>query len=109
MTRASVETVPPIKKIVDREFRHLQRFAAALRRALPNKNEADIYWGLHFALAMQRQTVTDRERLFKLSGGVCNTDDTEDVIARIVEIAGDALTGSGTQAARPRAAAGRKA
>jgi AcrR family transcriptional regulator len=106
MTRASVETVPPIKKIVDREFRHLQRFAAALRRALPNRDEADVYWGLHFALSMQRQTVTDRERLLKLSGGVCTTDDTEAVIARIVAIALLALTG--VDAPRARLAVSRR-
>lgn len=108
MTRASVETVPPIKKIVDREFRHLQRFATALRRALPERNETDIYWGLHFALAMQRQTVTDRERLFKLSGGACDTDDTEAVIARIVAIAEDALIGRGSEQSRTKITAVRK-
>lgn len=109
MTRASVETVPPIKKIVDREFRHLQRFAAALKAALPHRDEVDVYWGLHFALAMIRQTVTDNERLRKLSGGLCDTGDTDDVIRRIVEVAGDALVGRGARPARGgRAAAGRK-
>jgi len=96
LTRASVETVPPIKKIVDREFRHLQRFAVALRNALPDREEVDIYWGLHFALAMIRQTVTDNERLRKLSGGLCDTNDTDDIIRRIVAVATDALVGYGT-------------
>jgi AcrR family transcriptional regulator len=94
MTRASVETVPPIKKIVDREFRHLQRFATALRLALPHRDEVDIYWGLHFALAMIRQTVTDSERLKKLSGGLCDLNDTDDIIRRIVATARGALVGS---------------
>ncbi|MES2751817.1 MAG: TetR/AcrR family transcriptional regulator [Pseudomonadota bacterium] len=93
MTRASIETVPPIKKIVDREFRHLQRFATALRKALPCREEVDIYWGLHFALAMIRQTLTDSDRLRKLSGGLCDTSDTDDVIKRIVAVANAALTG----------------
>ena len=103
MTRASVETVPPIKKIVDREFRHLQRFATALRLALPHRNEVDIYWGLHFALAMIRQTITDSERLKKLSGGLCDLNDTDDIIRRIVTTARDALAG-GADAAPPLAA-----
>jgi hypothetical protein len=93
MTRASVETVPPIKKIVDREFRHLQRFATALRLALPHRDEVDIYWGLHFALAMIRQTVTDSERLKKLSGGLYDLNDVDDIIRRIVSTAHDALVG----------------
>lgn len=101
LTRASVETVPPIKKIVDREFRHLQRFAVALRNALPDREEVDIYWGLHFALAMIRQTVTDNERLRKLSGGLCDTSDTDDIIRRIVEVATDALVGYGGNMQRP--------
>lgn len=101
LTRASVETVPPIKKIVDREFRHLQRFAVALRNALPDREEVDIYWGLHFALAMIRQTVTDNERLRKLSGGLCDTSDTDDIIRRIVEVATDALVRYGADAHRP--------
>jgi AcrR family transcriptional regulator len=100
MTRASVETVPPIKKIVDREFRHLQRFATALRVALPHRDEADIYWGLHFALAMIRQTITDSERLKKLSGGLCDLNDTDDIIRRFVSVARDALVG-GANAAAP--------
>lgn len=110
LTRASVETVPPIKKIVDREFRHLQRFAVALRNALPDREEVDIYWGLHFALAMIRQTVTDNERLRKLSGGLCDTSDTDDIIRRIVEVATDALVGYGgnTQRASMRAMGQRK-
>ncbi|MEH2513049.1 AcrR family transcriptional regulator [Nitrobacteraceae bacterium AZCC 1564] len=110
LTRASVETVPPIKKIVDREFRHLQRFAVALRNALPDREEVDIYWGLHFALAMIRQTVTDNERLRKLSGGLCDTSDTDDIIHRIVAVATDALVGDGvdTQHLSMRAAGHRK-
>jgi AcrR family transcriptional regulator len=97
MTRASTETVPPIKKIVDREFRHLQRFADALIKALPGRSEADIYWGLHFTLAMMRQTITDRERLRKLSGGACNMDDTEAIIARIVAAGERALADDGVE------------
>ena len=109
MTRASVETVPPIKKIVDREFRHLQRFATALRTALPHRNEVDIYWGLHFALAMIRQTITDSERLRKLSGGLCDLNDTDDITRRIVAVAKAALVGAASAPpAVVRATAGRK-
>jgi AcrR family transcriptional regulator len=93
MTRASVETVPPIRKIVERDITHLQRFAAALRRALPERDDVDIYWGLHFALAMIRQTVTDSDRLRKLSGNLCDLDDIDDIIRRIVRTASYALTG----------------
>jgi AcrR family transcriptional regulator len=93
MTRASVETVPPIRKIVERDINHLRRFADALRGALPNRGDVDIYWGLHFTLAMIRQTITDSDRLRKLSGDLCNLDDVDNIIERIVSVATFALTG----------------
>ncbi len=57
MIRASIEAVPPIRRIKNREIDHLRKFAAAMRRSLPDCDEADLYWGLHFALAMAHQTI----------------------------------------------------
>src|SRR5215472_3855766 len=51
MIRASIESVPPIRRIRTREIDHLRKFVVALRRALPDRGEAELYWGLHFALA----------------------------------------------------------
>ena len=59
MIRASIESVPPIRRIRNREIDHLRKFVTALRRALPDRGEAELYWGLHFALAMAQQTVRD--------------------------------------------------
>ena len=92
MIRASIESVPPIRRIKNREIDHLRKFADAISRALPDCNEADLYWGLHFALAMAHQTIRDTERLTKLSDGKCDLDDVEAVIERIVRVAVLALT-----------------
>jgi AcrR family transcriptional regulator len=92
MIRASIESVPPIRRIRNREIDHLRKFVVALRRALPDRNDAELYWGLHFALAMAQQTVRDSERLTKLSEGKCDLDDVEGVIARVVGVADMALT-----------------
>jgi len=92
MIRALIEAVAPIRRIKNREVDHLRKFAAAMRRALPDCNEADIYWGLHFALAMAHQTTRDAERLTKLSEGQCEVDDVEAVITRIVDAAAMTLT-----------------
>jgi len=92
MIRASIESVPPIRRIRNREIDHLRKFVTALRRALPDRGEAELYWGLHFALAMAQQTVRDSERLTKLSEGQCDLDDVEAVIARVVDVAVMALT-----------------
>ena len=93
MIRASIESVPPIRRIKNREIDHLRKFAAAMRRSLPDCEDADLYWGLHFALAMAHQTIRDSERLTKLSEGICDLNDVEGVIARIVAVSVKALTG----------------
>ncbi|MEW6643793.1 MAG: TetR/AcrR family transcriptional regulator [Pseudomonadota bacterium] len=103
MTRASVETVPPIRKIVERDITHLRRFAEALLRALPERRDVDVYWGLHFTLAMIRQTITDSDRLRKLSGDLCDLDDVDDIIQRIVSLASHGLTGKAAPARKDKA------
>ncbi len=105
MIRASIESVPPIRRIRNRELDHLRKFVAAMRRALPDRDEVDLYWGLHFALAMAQQTVRDSERLTKLSEGKCDLDDVDAIIGRVVSVATLALTGGKADKAQTRVAA----
>ena len=93
MIRASIESVPPIRRIKNREIDHLRRFSAAMRRSLSDCSDGDLYWGLHFALAMAHQTIRDSERLAKLSEGKCDLNDVDGVIERIVSVSAMALTG----------------
>ena len=97
MIRVSIESVPPIRRIRNREIDHLRKFIAAMRRSLPGHGDAELYWGLHFALAMAQQTVRDSERLTKLSEGKCDVDDVEGVIDRVVSVAVMGLMGRATQ------------
>ena len=92
MIRASIESVPPIRRIKNREIDHLRKFAAAMRRSLPGRDAVELYWGLHFALAMAHQTIRDSERLTKLSEGSCDLNDVPGIIERIVAISVMALT-----------------
>jgi AcrR family transcriptional regulator len=94
MIRVSIESVPPIRRIKNREVDHLRKFAAAMRRSLPDRSEVELYWGLHFALAMAHHTVRESERLAKLSEGLCDLDDVDRIIERVVAVAVTALTGS---------------
>jgi AcrR family transcriptional regulator len=107
MIRASIESVPPIRRIKNREIDHLRKFAGAMRRALPDRSEVDIYWGLNFALAMAHHTIRESERLTKLSEGKCDLDDVEDVVARVVSVATMALTAGRTEAKPPSRVAAR--
>jgi hypothetical protein len=34
-----------------------------MKRSLPGRDEVEIYWGLHFALAVAHQTIREGERL----------------------------------------------
>jgi hypothetical protein len=97
MIRASIESVPPIRRIRNREIDHLRKFAAAMRRSLPGRDEVDFYWSLHFALAMAHQTIRDSERLTKLSEGLCDLNDVEGIIERVVAVSVMALTGGEVQ------------
>jgi hypothetical protein len=108
MIRASIESVPPIRRIKNREIDHLRKFAAAMRRALPDRDEVELYWGLHFALAMSHHTIRDSERLTKLSEGLCDLDDVEGIIERIVAVSVQALT-AGAPAKAPEPVAVRRA
>jgi hypothetical protein len=101
MIRASIESVPPIRRIKNREVDHLRKFAAAMRRSLPGRDEVDLYWGLHFALAMAHHTIRERERLTKLSDGKCDLNDVQGIIDRVVAMSVMALTGSETEKKAP--------
>jgi len=96
MIRVSIESVPAIRRIRNREIDHLRKFVAAMRRSLPAHGEVELYWGLHFALAMAQQTVRDSERLTKLSDGKCDVDDVEAIIERVVSVAVMGLMGGAT-------------
>src|ERR1700689_98707 len=107
MIRASIESVPPIRRIKNREIDHLRKFAAAMRRSLPDVGDADLYWGLHFALAMAHQTIRDGERLTKLSEGSCDLNDVNGIIERVVAVSVMALTGRQSETRIPATAAQR--
>src|ERR1700739_1370830 len=103
MIRVNIESVPAIRRIRNRELDHLRKFVAAMRRSLPERSDVELYWGLHFALALAQQTVRDTERLTKLSEGQCDVDDVEGVIARVVKVAAMALSaGEAASKATPR-------
>ena len=68
-----------------------------MRRSLPDRSEVELYWGLHFALAMAHHTIRDSERLTKLSEGLCDLNDVQGIIDRIVAVSVMALTGGEAQ------------
>ncbi len=98
MIRASIESVPPIRRIKNREVDHLRKFIAAMRRAMPGRDDVDLYWGLNFALAMSHHTIREKERLTKLSEGQCDLNDVAGIIDRVVSVSVMALAAGETPA-----------
>jgi len=107
MIRVNIEAVPAIRRIRNREIDHLRKFIAAMRRSLPGLPDVELFWGLHFALAMAQQTVRDSERLTKLSEGQCDVDDVDGIIARVVNVAAMALTAGKPETRAPAKVAAR--
>ncbi|ASK33562.1 TetR/AcrR family transcriptional regulator [Alloalcanivorax mobilis] len=51
------------------------RLIGLLKKALPDANEEDIFWGYHFVTGALVLTLARTGRIDKLSGGLCRSDD----------------------------------
>ena len=61
-----------------------ERFTAALSRALPELSHAELAWRMHFTAGAMVGTMSDHCRLRELSGGLCDPEDAQGTIRRIV-------------------------
>lgn len=62
----------------------VRRFLDALRDALPDCDETDLYWCYHFWSGALTLTFADTKRIDGLSGGLCESSDFESVHERLV-------------------------
>ena len=88
----------------------VQRFIEAIRRALPQCDDRDLYWAYHFLSGALTLTFAETGRIDKLSGGVCRSSDLASVHERLVPYCAAgfrALCVSGLSRARARAKRGR--
>ena len=84
-------------------------FANSLTRTLPDLPQEEIFWRLHFTLALMHYTITDLRRLDAISGGICDLGDTDALIARMVGFAVAGFEAPALAAAVPRILSGRRA
>jgi AcrR family transcriptional regulator len=61
----------------------IQRLIALLRKALPEANEADLYWGWNFVSGALTLAFAETGRIDGLSGGLCRSDDVAAIEARM--------------------------
>ena len=59
------------------------RLIEILKKALPDADERDIFWGYHFVTGALMLTLARTGRIDRLSGGRCNSDDFEAVKDRM--------------------------
>lgn len=61
----------------------VRRFLDALRRALPDCREEDLFWSYHFLSGALTLTFAETGRLDNLSGGLCRSSDMASANARM--------------------------
>lgn len=74
-----------LPRIFGAHFGHLlKRFGEALRRALPDLPPGELFWRVHFTLGAMAFALRGGEDLRAISGGLCDIDDTEGTLKRLV-------------------------
>jgi len=61
----------------------VHRFLKAIQRALPNCDEADLFWSYHFLSGALTLTFAETGRIDNLSDGVCKSSDMKSIIERM--------------------------
>lgn len=61
----------------------VNRFIDALRQALPNSRDEDIFWSYHFLSGALTLTFAETGRLDNLSQGACRSSDMSSIISRM--------------------------
>jgi AcrR family transcriptional regulator len=83
--RCFTEPDEKIQAMINRQVETVaERFTPAFQRALPRVPMVDLFWRLHFLVGAMAHTMADAERLREFSGGLCDPDDTEGTIRRLV-------------------------
>jgi AcrR family transcriptional regulator len=61
----------------------VSRFIEALRKALPDCSEEDLFWSYHFLSGTLTLTFAETGRIDNLSGGVCRSSDMQSIAERM--------------------------
>ena len=97
--RVFAEPSQHLQETIDDFFSEIVvRFVGAFRTALPDLDEEEVAWRIHFTVGAMVHTLTDHDRLKRFSRGKCTMDDPEALIDRMVT-----FCAAGMRAARTRA------
>ncbi len=88
LIRARSEGTDQMRDVLRSDVSHLRRFSDALLVACPNLAPEDVYWRLHFSLALvHNNRFAELDRLSTLSEGLTREYEIERLIARMVDFA----------------------
>jgi len=74
------------RKEVKEHFHPIQKiFLQVLRETLPEMPEKDLLWRFQFAVTLMIASVNQRDRIMSASDGICDPDDTEDMVSRLIQ------------------------
>jgi len=65
----------------------IQRLISVVRRALPGARDVDLYWAYHFLSGALVLTLSETDRIDRLSGGRCHSTDIAAIEPRLVRFA----------------------
>jgi len=83
--RCVLEPDEKIQTMLNHQFHYvLERFTPAFKRAVPDLPPVDFFWRIHFLVGSMAHTMADSERLQTISNGLCDPDDAEGTIRRLV-------------------------
>lgn len=103
MGRFLVEQPPFLRRFLAGQFRDLgRRFETVLRVALPGVDPVTLWWRLHFLVGAMAHTLQNAATLVTLSDGRCRPDDTDRIVAELVEFATGGFTNGGRRPRRTR-------
>jgi AcrR family transcriptional regulator len=65
----------------------IQRMIAIIRRAIPGAGDVNLYWAYHFLSGALVLTLSETDRIDRLSSGLCQSTDIEAIEPRLVRFA----------------------
>jgi len=93
--RSFTEPASFLEKVHRRLFRELSDiFMVELRRSHPAAQEEDLFWNLHFVVATMLGALANHRRLVPFSSGLCNDQNVDEMIQRLIVFAGGGFTAS---------------
>ena len=93
--RSFTEPASFLEKVHRRLFRELSDiFMVELRRSHPAAREEDLFWNLHFVVATMLGALANHRRLVPFSSGLCNDQNVDEMIQRLIVFAVGGFTAS---------------